>query len=406
MIVYRVYFHPLAKVPGPKLHAASRLPMLYLQNIKGIWVHEAADFHARYGPVVRVGPDSLSVDGSVAWKEIFSQRPAGKAEFLKHPLRYDEYYTESILHTSTAAHRRLRRIFAPAFTERAIRAQEPILQKYVSLMLTQLAQRVDQPVDLNQWICYTMFDISGELTFGESFGGVETGELHDWIRLIFDSVRLGSMARFFREYRWLKILLPLLVTKATIAKKEAHEKLVHDCVERRLAAGADAKQDFMTHFIPYLEKGELTRAQLEVNAGLFIIAGSETSAVASSTLLYYLCQEPEAYAELTREIREAFQSEDDITVVSTARLTYLNMCLREAMRLHAPAPEVAERESPGEFVGGYWAPKGVSSLLSTLLPLMNIFSPKISELPFAFLPFYLFTPFSPFLFFPPFQFSN
>ena len=363
MIIYRIFFHPLAKVPGPKLFAASRLPILYLYNIQGTWVRDAISFHAKYGPIVRIGPDSLSVDGSVGYPEIWSQKLHGKSEYTKHIIHYDDYYRGSILTADTKAHRGLRRLFAPAFTEKAIRSQEPILQRITTFLTQQLSKRQGETIDLAKWINYTTFDISGELNLGESFHGVEDDRLHFWIEMIFESLRASSMLRFFREYTWLRIFLPLLATKEIADKKENHENVVLERVHKRMEAGADAKQDFMTHFMAHVDDGKLNVAQVRVHANIFILAGSETSSMASSVLLYYLCKEPEAYRELTTEIRSAFASEDEITVLATAKLAYLNMCLMEAMRLQAPAPDLQPRTSPGDYVGGYWVPEGVCLLL-------------------------------------------
>ena len=73
------------------------------------------------------------------------------------------------------------------------------------------------------------------------------------------------------------------------------------------------------------------------------MAGSETSAVALSTVLYYLGKEKAAYAELVREIRGAFASEEDITVAATQKLGYLTLCLKEALRIHSAVPELVGR---------------------------------------------------------------
>jgi hypothetical protein len=47
---YNVYFHPLAKFPGPKLAAASKYWLFYQEIIRGISLSEIRDdLHAQYG---------------------------------------------------------------------------------------------------------------------------------------------------------------------------------------------------------------------------------------------------------------------------------------------------------------------------------------------------------------------
>lgn len=65
--VYNIVFHPLRKVPGPRLRAAS-----YLPNALSVWSGEdffnTKNLHDKYGPVVRIAPDYLSFDSAAAFQ--------------------------------------------------------------------------------------------------------------------------------------------------------------------------------------------------------------------------------------------------------------------------------------------------------------------------------------------------
>jgi len=55
VIIYNIYFHPLAKFPGPKSYAATRIP--YFQALLGGQIGQAIkDLHQKYGEVVRIAP--------------------------------------------------------------------------------------------------------------------------------------------------------------------------------------------------------------------------------------------------------------------------------------------------------------------------------------------------------------
>jgi hypothetical protein len=74
-VIYNLYFHPLAKFPGPKRAAISNLFYarhwyvilghgLYLltgSRAGGRWAYVLEDLHNKYGPVVRYAPDDLYV---------------------------------------------------------------------------------------------------------------------------------------------------------------------------------------------------------------------------------------------------------------------------------------------------------------------------------------------------------
>ncbi len=47
---YNVYFHPLARFPGPKLAAASKYWLFYQEFVKGVSLSDVRDeLHAQYG---------------------------------------------------------------------------------------------------------------------------------------------------------------------------------------------------------------------------------------------------------------------------------------------------------------------------------------------------------------------
>jgi hypothetical protein len=67
--IYRVYFHPLRHFPGPKLNAATRIPF-HIAIWKGTRDKLFQDLHRKYGHIVRVNHDELSVTDPNAWKDV------------------------------------------------------------------------------------------------------------------------------------------------------------------------------------------------------------------------------------------------------------------------------------------------------------------------------------------------
>lgn len=52
LAIYRIYFHPLAKIPGPKIAAATRWYEFYYDVIKrGKYVYKIEEMHAKYGMI-------------------------------------------------------------------------------------------------------------------------------------------------------------------------------------------------------------------------------------------------------------------------------------------------------------------------------------------------------------------
>lgn len=85
-IVYYRYLHPLAKYPGPFIASLTDLWQTY-QFMTLQQPYYLTKLHKKYGPIVRYGPDKLSVTHESAIKAIY-QTPARlmpKTEF------YDAY---------------------------------------------------------------------------------------------------------------------------------------------------------------------------------------------------------------------------------------------------------------------------------------------------------------------------
>jgi len=84
--VRNLFFHPLAKFPGPKLWAASRVPYV-VSLLRGNLVHDQQEIHKKYGPVVRMAPDEISFTKEEAWRDIYVHR-AGHQDLAKDPVWY------------------------------------------------------------------------------------------------------------------------------------------------------------------------------------------------------------------------------------------------------------------------------------------------------------------------------
>lgn len=67
--VYRLLFHPLAALPGPKLAAIS--PWWQIRKIIGAKPYELA-LHDEYGPVVRTAPNEVVCNSKEAFDAIYS----------------------------------------------------------------------------------------------------------------------------------------------------------------------------------------------------------------------------------------------------------------------------------------------------------------------------------------------
>lgn len=80
IIVYRLYFHPLARVPGPRFAAVSSFWHAYHAR-NGRMAHLGKTLHYQYGSAVRVGPNEVWFNSKEAFQAIYSVLPSKTCAF-------------------------------------------------------------------------------------------------------------------------------------------------------------------------------------------------------------------------------------------------------------------------------------------------------------------------------------
>ncbi|KAL2163757.1 hypothetical protein VTH06DRAFT_5816 [Thermothelomyces fergusii] len=361
-VVYFVFFHPLAKVPGPKLYAFWDGPFLY-HLVRGEWPHKLKQLHDKYGPVVRYTSNHVSFITPGAWKTIYGHRTAGQETFRKDPTAYRPTLSgyPSILVADESDHRRHRRLLSHAFSEKALRGQEDIMKRYIDLLMARLSEkaRAGEVVDMVRWYNYTTFDLIGDLAFGKPFGCLTSGEYHPWVAMIFKSVKISPYFQIFRRHPSLAFLRRFVIPKELMRAFVEHWELSEQTARRRLASGDVQREDFMSYILRHNDEKGMSEGEIIENANLLIIAGSETTASQLSGTTFYLLTNRDKYDKVASEIRSSFEREDDITLLSVNELKYMNAVLEEGFRMYPPAPVSFGRITPskGAYIDGYWIPE-------------------------------------------------
>ncbi|KAF7505015.1 isotrichodermin C-15 hydroxylase [Endocarpon pusillum] len=345
--LWNVFFHPLGYLPGPKSWIA--FPILrQLASTRGVFDARMREFHRRYGDIVRFGPNEVSFINAQAWKDIYGQRPTQQLQrFIVPAARHPA----DIFNANEADHARFRKALLPAFSQKGLQEQEPILGSYVGQLVDRLKEVAvsGAPTDMVEWYNWTTFDMIGDLAFGEPFGGLNDKRYHFLIPLLFESYRMLAFLEAAASYPLLvKLLLTVMPTRVKEAKKHQMEH-AEATVRKRLNNGSlHGRGDFMDAMLRNRGGKEgLTDPELVGNAAILMVAGSETTATVLSGLTFWLLRTPAALKRVTMEVRTAFESEADIVFSSaTARLPYMLACINEALRLYPPVPTGLQRLTP------------------------------------------------------------
>lgn len=316
---------------------------------KGTLVHRVQEFHSKYGEMIRIGPNEISCINPQAWQDIYGGHKPGQ-NFGRNPLWMSrkQNTANSILSASDADHHRIRRLISHAFSDNALRAQEPILQEYVGTLIRRLHEQTkagwgSAVVDLVEWFSWTTFDIVGELGFGETFGCLTDERHHSWSALVFyfKAASLVTSVRFYPLLeRFLRWWLPSPVTN-----RQDHFQLSREKIHRRLK-GEKTTPDFMSYVLDPRNEERMSLQEIETTFNILIIAGSETTASALAGTTGYLLSNPLCLATLIQEIRSNVVQENDINLASLGKLPYLSAVIEEGLRMAPPVPSGLPRVTP------------------------------------------------------------
>jgi cytochrome P450 len=220
---------------------ATRMAYCY-RLINGTLPFDMLDIHQKYGHVVRIAPDELAFADHEAWKEIMGHRikENQRPEFEKSTHFYRPLGgPSSLINCGREEHGALRRLMSHGFSDRSLREQQPLITKYVDILIQRLHENCNQPVDIMSWYNFTTFDVIGDLAFGEPFGCLNDSDYHPWVRIIFQMVKLGSVlqvAGYFPLLRYM--ILRILSSKALRVRREEHTAMTRDKLLRRMELGA------------------------------------------------------------------------------------------------------------------------------------------------------------------------
>ncbi|ORY57504.1 cytochrome P450 [Pseudomassariella vexata] len=333
--------HPWPVVLGV---LAAWLLASYFHSCGKIW-HTYREFPEKYGPLVRIGSNTIITDDPVIIRKLGAPRETHKRGSWYKGARLNPYndHMLSILETKTHDERKAKS--AGAYSGR----ETPWLEASVDeqyLPSTESAKRLHLPLDFAQLSAYFTMDVISKLAFGEQFGCLRTdsdytgfitsvrstlpriGMLtdHPWLRAIFFS-------RLFLKYFGPKISDPTGVGKMM--------GVAHELVVKRFEPGAKDEKDMMGTFICH----GMTQDDCEAEALLMITAGSDTSAAIRSAVLRTITN-PLIYQSFKAEIKAAVDGgnvSSPISYKQAQKLPYLRAIMYEGIRMRPPAPGIAPK---------------------------------------------------------------
>ncbi|KAL5362114.1 cytochrome P450 [Aspergillus floccosus] len=361
-LLCRRFYGPLAHLPGPEISRWTGLlsTIYWFSGQKPNYVHY---LHEKYGPIVRVTPEEVDICDITAAKEIY--KTGGR--FLK-----SKFYhaltppgTESVFSTTDPAfHTAHRRLLATPISDSSLTGFEQVIGGKVHLAVRRMGEemRARGAMDVFKWWLFMATDIIGELSFGESFRMLESGQKNQYILDLEQTSSLAPVRTTFPYLVRLGFVLPLPVFRRVAAAGQRLGNYAQQSIDRyaRLveASGARAPPTLFTKLYNAGKEGLSTR-EIRSEAQAYIVAGSDTTATSLTYLVYAVCRDERIRARLVDEVAALPGDFDDRM---TRELPYLDWVINEALRLYTAVSLGLPRAVPvegAEFLG-YRLPGGVT----------------------------------------------
>ena len=181
---YRVYFHPLSSFPGPISYKLSGWPLLWQAYTGDRHIHHLLD-HEKYGPVVRISPNTLSFSTASALHTIYAPRDANvkKGEWYKtFDIAAGTY--SSFTETDKEKHAAKRRWMGPIFSPESLRLNvgkiHAVIERFCETLRDferesggEKGNGWSKGWNANEIATYVGFDMMGAVVFGSDFQTVQ-----------------------------------------------------------------------------------------------------------------------------------------------------------------------------------------------------------------------------------------
>ncbi|KAK6217992.1 hypothetical protein LQW54_003050 [Pestalotiopsis sp. IQ-011] len=334
-IVRGVYFSPLAKVPGPKFAAATYLDEFYHQAIRNDWGTYLKSLHQRYGPIVRISPNEVSILDH-DWSYVhFNKRNLDKEE------RYFQLAPRSTATLTPHSEHKVRRdMIMPLFNGKSLRQFEAAsLSPYFSRLDRWLAQYAEsgEPLNLTHLIWAASNDILVKYIFGSELGLLEKEDLAAGYRLrSFNATRLASVFRQWPLVLLFKIRnLPIVRTIAALPIESLSARLTAPLYKSSPAADQKAPNNSVAKTLHENHKLYQDASVLNPECAEFMLGGTEAITYDLIHDFHGLLCHPAKIETLRAELNAL--SKDGSNIWEDARvpsLPYLNAVVKEGLRLN------------------------------------------------------------------------
>ncbi|KAI3321134.1 cytochrome P450 [Xylariaceae sp. AK1471] len=401
LVIYRLYFHPLAGFPGPKLAAATGWYEFYFQYwLNGQYIFETEKMVKKYGPIIRVNPEELFIHDPEFYNELYVTESTRRTNHYDNFVQGIGFDGSHLLTREHDLHRVRRKPLEPYFSRMGVSRLQPMLAEVALHLETRLRQyagtgkvlRLDHAFtaytgDVIGRMCLDSDDPSNRFLSKEDFSA-------DWFWIMQMIIRSIPLFSGLPWIIWLLSPIPGEVLLWLYPRGQAFstfQKKAQSNIRRALESNTmdDKHTESLFHHIANsdMPSSEKSEERLVKEAQLLLGGGTVTSARTISCAAYYILSRPDITKRIGEELRQPM-AEWPTRVPTWAeleKLLFLQAVIKETMRIDHGVMTRLPRISPDVPLQykQYTIPAGVPVGMSSYFMHTD---PEVYPKPFEFIP--------------------
>ncbi|KAG8161577.1 hypothetical protein KVR01_008564 [Diaporthe batatas] len=381
LVFYRLFLHPLALFPGPRLAAVSRWYEGYYDVVlDGQYTSKIGELHRIYGPIIRISPHELHVNDPKFFDTIYCM----DGRWDKYSWAYDAFgaRNSTIFGSGHDNHKSRRRAIATFFSKPNIASRQPVLRRNLDKLCQRISGLTGSTFNLGAAISAFTRDSANELIVGRQYNELDSDDFG--VGLSIASQGAGPFWRITKHVHWFGPTIRGMPIDWAMKMADDNTKAFLGCLmqseqhtrETLAAAAASPPSDksageTMIHAIVYSDLPPAEKTFDRVLEEVMTVTGAafETTASALRLILFHVYTNEEILRRLRIEITSLSEnSYDAIDLKKLEQLPYLTAVLTEGMRLSPAISSRAARVSDKDLFYDKWRiPAGTPVGMTTLL---------------------------------------
>ncbi|KAI0023441.1 cytochrome P450 [Xylariomycetidae sp. FL0641] len=350
LALYRLFLHPLARFPGPKLAAVTRWYEGYYDLYQsGQYTFKIAELHKQYGPIIRISPHELHVNDPTFFDTLYNRQ---EGVWHKYDWSVDAFATKgaTIWTADHTLHKNRRLPLSPFFSKAKVSNQQDMIMRHVQTLFSRLSGFAASQTTVDLGAAFTAFvrDVVNEYIFGKHYNDLEKEDFDAGMVVAAQAGgllwRTTKFIRFFGPV--VRSIPPQWIMAVSDPNMKNFFRFMITCMDdtKNLMKAAVSPDDdgprtlvheIMQSKLPPSEKSS-DRVFEEVNTTTG--AGYETTAAVIRIAAFHIYRDHQILQKLRAELAAA----PDSDWKTLEKLPYLTSIIMEAMRL---APALASRSA-------------------------------------------------------------